>query len=80
MPFDLDEDLLHEHVDLAVLAFDTPDVGLELGADPGHRRGVTAYRPDGGCLGPGRPASRWLGRRPGRVQSSGSLIHPCFMA
>ena len=36
MPLDLDEHLLHEHVDLGVLFLDATDVRLELGAQGGH--------------------------------------------
>jgi hypothetical protein len=51
MPFDLDEDLLHEHVDFPVLAFDPPDVRLELRA----QRNDAARTPCGGrTLGPRR--------------------------
>jgi hypothetical protein len=78
--FDLDEDLLHEHVDLDVLALDAPDVRFELCAKPGHAGGLTADGPDGGCLRPGWYASVRVGRWPRRLQSSGILIHPCFMA
>ena len=46
---DLDEDLLHEHVDLAVLALDAADVLLELGTHAATAGVATAgARPPGG--------------------------------
>ena len=34
VPLDLEQDLLHEHVDLGVLALDAPDVLLDLTTQP----------------------------------------------
>ncbi len=69
---DLGEDLLHEHVDLTVLAVDAADVLFELLAESqqARLRGADA-RPDRR-----RTRGGWLRS----AQSSGILIQPCFMA
>ena len=80
MTLDLDEDLLHEHVDLAVLALDTGDVLLELLAQPDRLPGggppvggdVPTDGPAGGRAGPGPAGAVVAARRWRRIGWPGS--------